>query len=94
MRSIVARVVVYILACASVLGCCWSEENLGIYKGNYNYSTYYVGNSPLIILSQHGGYIEPDNDTIPDRHAGCWNGTHCLWFVQLIIIIIACASPS
>lgn len=52
-------------------------NSLNTYKGYKNYSTYYEGNSPIIILSQHGGYITPND--IPDREYGCYNGTHCIW---------------
>ena len=48
-----------------------------IHQGYKNYSTYHSGNSPLIFLSQHGGYLEPSD--IPNRQPGCWNGTHCIW---------------
>lgn len=55
-----------------------SSENLAVLSGTLNYSTYYVGNAPVIILSQHGGSLKPSN--IPDRVDGCWNGTDCLWW--------------
>lgn len=52
---------------------------LEIYRGYKNYSTYYEGNSPIIILSQHGGYIYPSD--MPNRTNGCWNYTskQCIW---------------
>eukprot|EP01084_Bolivina_argentea_P292086 502066_1 len=52
--------------------------SLQIHKGAYNFSTYIVGNSPIILLSQHGGDIQP-NEMIPNRLDGCWNGTTCIW---------------
>ena len=52
---------------------------LNTYHGYKNYSTYYQGNAPIIILSQHGGYMEPFD--MPDRTSGCWNYTsqQCIW---------------
>lgn len=41
------------------------------------YATYRAGNSPIIILSQHGGSLKPSS--IPDRLDGCWTGTKCDW---------------
>ena len=48
--------------------------------GANDYTEWHVGNSPLIILSQHGGWLKPDS--IADRQNGCWNGTHCLWTAE------------
>eukprot|EP01084_Bolivina_argentea_P076751 139129_1 len=40
--------------------------------GEHNYTGYIPGNGPLIILSQHGGSLEKNNDTnIGDRDNGC-----------------------
>ena len=41
------------------------------------YVNYYEGNGPLIILSQHGGYLKPDN--IPNRNYGCYDGQQCYY---------------
>ena len=48
-----------------------------IHKGEHDYSTYYQGSGPLIITSHHNGPLEPA--IIPNRHPGCYNGTHCIW---------------
>ena len=55
----------------------WLADSINIQHGYKNYSTYYEGSSPIILLSQHGGYVQPTD--IPDREPGCWNGTHCIW---------------
>lgn len=48
--------------------------------GSWNFSSYYVGNAPIILLVQHGGYLTPDDEIIPDRDSGCSNSTHCFWW--------------
>ena len=54
-------------------------SNACTHQGYNNWSTYYEGDSPIIILSQHGGYLVPN--AIPDREAGCWNtdDEECIW---------------
>ena len=51
-----------------------------IFYGDNNYTNYYVGNSPIIILASHGGSLEPDS--IPDREEGCYTSSdpECLWY--------------
>jgi len=56
---------------------------LRTFRGVGNFTTYYEGNIPIIILSLNDGDKEPSN--IPDRTLGCWNGTDssgqpkCVW---------------
>jgi len=42
------------------------------------YVDYLRGTGLNVILSApHGGVLTPN--TIPDRDAGCWDGTTCIW---------------
>ena len=41
------------------------------------YITYLEGSFPVVIAAPHGGYREPDH--IPDRDAGCWDGSQCVY---------------
>lgn len=48
-----------------------------VISGFGDFATYHEGSSPIILLSQHGGYAEPHD--IPERLPGCWDGQQCLW---------------
>eukprot|EP01084_Bolivina_argentea_P159235 277350_1 len=54
-------------------------DSLEIENGHRNFTTYYQGNAPVIVVSQHEGFLKPDD--IPDRTYGCWNTTsqQCIW---------------
>jgi len=44
---------------------------------NDDYITYYPGTLPIVLGAPHGGDIRPSE--VPNRDAGCWDGSKCIW---------------